>query len=120
MSPLPIDAVAETVNGESPYVFTAEVEVNEIVREIEPGAMVVVVVETEVLEGESTIGGAGGATIDVDVDDPSATSVVEVVPVGAEPRVGSTSTGDFPLFTFLPLPETRVVVASPPSVVVVT
>ena len=120
MTPLPIDAVAETVNDESPYVLTSEVDPNEIVREIEPGAIVVVVVETEVLEGESTIGGAGGATTDVDVDDSPPAIVVVVVPVGAEPRTGSTSTGNLPPFAFFPLPEIMLVLDSPPRVVVVT
>ena len=112
--------------------MTSEVDVNEIVREIEPGAIVVVVVvavvvvvvvvvvETEVLEGESTIGGAGGATTDVDVDDSPPAIVVVVVPVGAEPRTGSTSTGNLPPFAFFPLPEIMLVLDSPSRVVVVT
>ena len=86
-----------------------------------------VVVEVEfvvgtalVVEGESTIGGAGGETTDVDVEDSPPVNVVDVVPVGAEPRIGSTSPGNLPFFVCLPLPETRLVFDSPSSVVVVT
>ena len=106
--------------------MTAEVDVNEIDREVEPGAIVEVVdVEfvvgtAPVVDGESTIGGAGGTTIDVEVDDSPPATVVDVVPVGAKPRVGSTNPGTLPFFVFLPLPETRLVFDPPSSDVVVT
>jgi hypothetical protein len=131
MSPPPIDVFAETLNGESPYVFTAEVEVNVTVLGTDPGAIVVDVVEVvvdvefvvgtaPVVGGESTIGGAGGETTEVEVDESLPATVVDVVPVGAEPRIGSTNPGILPFIVFLPLPETRLVVDSPSSVVVVT
>lgn len=126
MSPPPIDVFAETVNGESPYVFTADVEVNEIVRDVDPGATVVVVVDefvvgtAPVVEGESTIGGAGGETTEVEVDGSPPATEVDVVPVGAIPRVGSTRPGALPIFVFLPMLETRLEGDSPSSVVVVT
>jgi hypothetical protein len=108
-SPDPTDGVAgEIVNDTSPYdLTTVETDPNSIVRTIDPGAFV--------LGGASTIGGAGGAT--VEVEDSFVAIVVAgvvVVAVGAAPRVGSTNPGFLPLFDFLPLPETRLVVASSP------
>jgi hypothetical protein len=107
-APDPADGVAgEIVNPTSPYdLTTGEIDPNAIVRETDPGAFV--------LGGPSTIGGAGGTTVEVEDS-----FVAIVVAVGAAPRVGSASPGFLPVFDFFPLPEPMVVEGSPSNVVVV-
>jgi hypothetical protein len=108
-APDPADGVAgEIVNPTSPYdLTTGEIDPNAIVRETDPGAFV--------LGGPSTIGGAGGATVEVEDS-----FVAIVVAVGATPRVGSTSPGFLVLVDFFPLPEAALVVEASIAVVVVT
>jgi hypothetical protein len=73
-----------------------------------------------VVEGISTIGGAGGAT--VEVDDSFVAIVVVVVPVGAAPRIGSISpSAGFPLaLDFLLSSKTTLLVVTASSVVFVS
>ena len=99
-----VDAKDIEQDGE---ITTVEVEPNWIVRGTDPGAIV--------LGGASTIGGAGGATVEVEDS-----FVAIVVAVGATPRVGSTSPGFLVLVDFFPLPEAALVVEASIAVVVVT
>jgi hypothetical protein len=79
------------------------------VRSTDPGAFVV--------GGASTIGGAGGAI--VELEDSFVAIVVDVDAVGATPRVGSTNPDFLPVLAFFPLPETMDDKGSPTNVVVV-
>jgi hypothetical protein len=93
------------VKATSPNVFSTGAVTSKLsVRKTDPGAFVV--------GGASTIGGAGGAT--VEVEDSFAAIVVAV---GATPRVGSTKPGFLAVIDFFPLPETVVVDDSPTTVV---
>lgn len=81
------------------------------VRSTDAGAFVV--------GGASTIGGAGGAIVELEDSFVAIVVDVDVDAVGATPRVGSTNPDFLPVLAFFPLPETMDDKGSPANVVVV-